>query len=332
MLFEIFRECPALIEPVCGDHYQESDIEGWDVDSLTENFHGLMKHAISTKFCFFINGLDEYSGAVEMLLDILETISTNSNVKMCVSSRPWIEFIDAYGENKKQLLKLEDLTKDDIRRYAADRFDQNKQFQKQAVKDLRYAELIEQITQRAKGVFLWVFLVVRSLLEGLKYADRVSDLQRRLDTFPEDLESFFQHMIDSIPKVYRPQTAGTFKVALAAGRPLKLMTYSFMDDLEEDPAWAFKLELQPMERDEIQLRCDQMRRRLDGRCKGLLEVYAKSGIIDLPDDITLNSYEVDFLHRTVKDFLQESRDMNKLFRDEMNSGFGVNVMICGAEY
>lgn len=179
-------------------------------------------------------------------------------------------------------------------------------------------------------MFLWVFLVVRSLLEGLKYADRVSDLQRRLDTFPEDLESFFQHMIDSIPKVYRPQTAGTFKVALAAGRPLKLMTYSFMDDLEEDPAWAFKLELQPMERDEIQLRCDQMRRRLDGRCKGLLEVYAGSGIGDLPDDITLDYYEVDFLHRTVKDFLQESKDMNKLFRDEMNSGFDVNVIMCGA--
>lgn len=126
VLFEIFRECPALIEPVCGDHYQESNIEGWDVDNLIKIFHGLMKHAISTKFCFFIDGLDEYSGAVEMLLDILETISTNSNVKMCVSSRPWIEFIDAYGENMEQLLKLEDLTKEDIRRYAADRFGQNK--------------------------------------------------------------------------------------------------------------------------------------------------------------------------------------------------------------
>jgi hypothetical protein len=148
--------------------------------------------------------------------------------------------------------------------------------------------------------------------------------------FPEDLESFFQHMIDSIPKVYRSQTARTFKVVLAADRPLKLMTYSFMDDLEEDPAWAFKLELQPMEQYEIQLRCDQMRRRLDGRCKGLLEVYAKSNMGDSPDDITLNYYEVDFLHRTVRDFLQESRDINKLFRDELNSGFDAKVIMCGA--
>jgi hypothetical protein len=111
------------------DYHQESNIEGWDVDNLIEIFHRLMKHAISIKFCIFIDGLDEYHGAVEKLVDILETISINSNVKICVSSRPWIEFIDAYGGNTEQLLKLEDLTKNDIRRYAADRFGQNKQFQ-----------------------------------------------------------------------------------------------------------------------------------------------------------------------------------------------------------
>jgi hypothetical protein len=48
LLFEILRECPALIETVCCDYLQESNIEGWDVDSLIEIFHRLMKHAIST--------------------------------------------------------------------------------------------------------------------------------------------------------------------------------------------------------------------------------------------------------------------------------------------
>jgi hypothetical protein len=338
LLFEIFRQCPELIEPVCGDHYRdhsELTVGGWSLEDLLDAFHDLMSQALSTKFCFFIDGLDEFNGEPGALVDILQCISNHSDIKMCVSSRPWPVFLYAFGENTKSLIKLEDLTKGDIRRYAEDRLQRHDLFQQQIVDDPAYKELIEIITTKAQGVFLWVFLVVRSLLETLTQADDLLDLHLRLEQLPDDLEGFFQHMIDSVPKLHRSQTARTFKLALAAGKPLKLMTYSFMDDLEKDPAWAFKLETQPMSRAEIQLRCNQMKLRLNGRCKGLLGIYAKSGAVsELPEDVTLDHYEVDFMHRTVREFLQGSGGdaEHQLFLNELqcaSSDFDVNVILCG---
>lgn len=42
----------------------------------------------------------------------------------------------------------------------------------------RYADqLIENVVSKAAGVFLWVHLVMASLLAGMGFSDRVSDLQ-----------------------------------------------------------------------------------------------------------------------------------------------------------
>jgi len=54
---------------------------------------------------------------------------------------------------------------------------------------------MEEIVQRADGVFLWVTLVVKSLLENLKSSDQVSDIKDRLDLLPTDLESFFKYVL-----------------------------------------------------------------------------------------------------------------------------------------
>jgi hypothetical protein len=51
---------------------------------------------VSTKFCFFIDGLDEYSGDEEETLRLMLDISSSSNIKICVSSRPWNTFLDAF--------------------------------------------------------------------------------------------------------------------------------------------------------------------------------------------------------------------------------------------
>jgi len=40
----------------------------------------------------------------------------------------------------------------------------------------------------AQGVFVWVYLVVRSLLDGFAEGDRLVHMQRRLHSLPTDLE------------------------------------------------------------------------------------------------------------------------------------------------
>lgn len=53
---------------------------------------------VSAKYCFFIDGLDEYGEddehdvEHEQLVDLLQSLSQSHNIKIYVSSRPWTAF------------------------------------------------------------------------------------------------------------------------------------------------------------------------------------------------------------------------------------------------
>jgi hypothetical protein len=47
---------------------------------------------ISTKFCFFVDGLDEYEGDHRDIIQIMDVLSASTKMKICVSSRPWSIF------------------------------------------------------------------------------------------------------------------------------------------------------------------------------------------------------------------------------------------------
>lgn len=314
ILFEILRKCPNLlskvIESVGIPEFTEE--ESWYEDDLLRIYRIIVSQEISVRFCFFVDGLDEYEDnkrGHEELLDTLRSIDYSYDTKLCVSSRPWVVFQDEFGKNLEWHIKLEDLTRDDIRSFVTSRFNKNDQFRKLKERDPRYPKLAEKVLERAQGVFLWVRLVVRSLLEGLDYHDSVAALLRRLESFPEDLDDFFQHMFDSISAIYRTQTMRTFKIAIEAKQPQSLILYSFVDELEEDPEYCFKLPITRMSIPEIETRTEQMKRRLDGRCKGLLEVVENEF-----DPVYLDRYKIDFLHRTVRDFLLQSTRTRELIQ------------------
>lgn len=89
-------------------------------------------------------------------------------------------------------------------------------------------EFVTEIVTRANRVFLWVFLVVKSLLEGLRNEDKLSTLKMRLHILPADLEQYFQHILDNIEDIYQQQAAESFQIALSAHEPLTLFKFSLM--------------------------------------------------------------------------------------------------------
>lgn len=181
-------------------------------------------------------------------------------------------------------------------------FHGNEQYQKLKLTDPSYTELLEEVVDKAQGVFLWVFLVVRDLLEGLTYNDSIKTMRTCLECFPEDLEGFFRHMLEAVPKIYQGQTACAFQVALSNDYPLLLMTYACLDDVEEDHDLSFR-KLKLFSNADIALKRDLMQRRLDGRTRGLLEIHLSQ------DQVMFYQNKVDFLHRTVRDFLQYSPEI-----------------------
>jgi hypothetical protein len=311
LLYEVLSKCPDLIPTICPSRWKSrnptwSSFRGsadlWQLSELIQAFNQLKSQAATnTKFCFFIDGLDEYEGDHCEIIDILNDMVTAPNIKICLSSRPWNCFEDAFGKDFQHKLYLQDLTREDIEHYAQGKLQKHLTTAISGPDDIRYRELILEIVDRAQGVFLWVFLVVRSLREGLVNRDSISILQKRLRSLPTDLEAFFEHILNSIDKVYQENLAFTFQVALQAPEPLHLITYSYLD--EEKPDFAIKAPIGPIDIVETRARQKEIQRRLNGRSKGLLEV----SIWD-EDTTEYFKYGVDFLHRTVRDFLM-TRDM-----------------------
>jgi hypothetical protein len=132
----------------------------WSLGVLKEAF----KHLIGLsspqfKLCFFIDGLDEYEGDPEDIALFFRDLSC-SYAKFCVSSRPWPVFQDICQGVPG--LKLQDLTYDDVRLYVTDKLGKNKSLQHLLDEDPQnFPWLIEELVQKASGVFLWVALVVK---------------------------------------------------------------------------------------------------------------------------------------------------------------------------
>src|SRR6266487_2141991 len=174
LLYQILRQCPVLIPSLCPRRWQTSDsnaLEPWDRMELFEVFDHLAKQdVLLSRFCFFIDGLDEYYGDETEIIGVLQRLATCPNIKLCVSSRPWNAFVDAFGGSDRKLA-LQELTKEDMREFVKDMVEENDVFTQLAQRDSRYQSLVLQITEKAQGVWLWVYLVVRSLLRGLDGAD-----------------------------------------------------------------------------------------------------------------------------------------------------------------
>ncbi|KAE9375099.1 hypothetical protein N431DRAFT_369261, partial [Stipitochalara longipes BDJ] len=304
LLHEILRKCPNLIKTCLPHRYASDSQHPWTRSELLEAFSTL-KHSptTSTKFCIFIDGLDEFHGEPRDLLPVIRDLSDTPNIKVCVSSRPWQIFIDEFDRNPDSKLYLQDLTRDDIHAYVRHNFEMDNNFQQARKEDTGYEHLANEIVERAQGVWLWVALVTKSLLNGFTYGDSLKDLERRLQHLPVDLEEFFQHILDSVEPVYQTQMAQTFLVALAAKNDLPLLVYSFLDDIREEADFALNLNnssVNTAAKNATQ-REIRMRKRLDARSKGLLEVSEES---KNPVDGWLDN-RVKFLHRTVGEFLNK---------------------------
>lgn len=111
------------------------------------------------------------------------------------------------------------------------------------------AKLASSIVEKAEGVFLWVFLVSRDLMQGLRNEDGLRDLRRRLELILADLEQYFAQMMSTLDSFYLEQAAQHFQVALHTDQAATLLTDSFLH--EENPDFAIKLKVEPLKTAEV---------------------------------------------------------------------------------
>jgi hypothetical protein len=305
----------------------------WDIHLRTLETAFLNLSSLTSdlfKLFFIVDGMDEYEGDGEQLAELFKTISSSPFIKVCLSSRPWAEFEDVF-ENYPSL-RLQDLTCEDIRLYVQDKFHRNEKIQRlNRSNPHKIAFLTKNIVAKANGVFLWVRIVTKSLLDGLRNQDSIADLQTRLDELPADLSSLYNHIMSRISPQYIEQASRIFQI------------YDAQTSLDLKPS-VLELELavsanytdttfsstRTMPAQEIDERCHRMVAHLKSRCVDLLEVHdhldrtwesiddsfgvddvqvstkvaAYAGQFKIEVDRVKALWKVTYLHRTVKDFLR----------------------------
>ncbi|KAF1348104.1 hypothetical protein BDV97DRAFT_283966, partial [Delphinella strobiligena] len=212
LLYGILAQCPDLIPTVCYKLWQSKGSllvgsEPWTFDELSEAIgrikgQRLVSEGRSVCFCFFIDGLDEFDGDHKELPPILNGLVDAQSIKICASSRPWNSFRNAFGGDTTKLLVLQDLTHQDVSIYT----------RSQPEKSPRLLEIQHEITEKASGMFLWVFLVIRGLSDSLENGDDMKELKRRVSHFPSDLDAYFRYMFEHYDEFYEAQVAQIFLV------------------------------------------------------------------------------------------------------------------------
>ncbi|KAK6399965.1 hypothetical protein LTR81_024737, partial [Elasticomyces elasticus] len=264
----------------------------------------------------------EYAADRLRLVKQIRRLSSNPEFKFCVSSRPWNIFLNAFGTYQDKLV-LEDFTRQDIREYVYSELGGH------TLDKPELGLLCDEVVEKAQGVFLWVFLAVRSLIEGLEEDDNVRLLRRRVDELQAKLEDYFDLILSRVDKVYRHYTATALYIAHKGAKSLlcpherwdfpsdhcrSFLNLWLLQNGGEERDFALKREVSQVSVLECQAMVLQTNRFISACCKDLLSVPKPLPAPKTDEQTYLTQYKVDFLHRIVFEYLDSQRVAKRLRR------------------
>ncbi|KAH7561605.1 hypothetical protein BM1_02709 [Bipolaris maydis] len=85
-------------------------------------------------------------------------------------------------------------------------------------------ELIITLQDKAEGVFLWVVLACRTLLDRFDAYDSADEIQRAVDRLPPELEDLLRSIIEDIPERVRQQASKMLRLCYIRG-PVEDMSF-----------------------------------------------------------------------------------------------------------
>ncbi|KAI0535893.1 hypothetical protein GGR58DRAFT_421940 [Xylaria digitata] len=195
---------------------------------------------------------------------------------------------------------MQDFTKADMTRYVKEYLESSDKFRTAAALDSQCLDLIPNISNRANGVWLWVYLVVRDILRDIRDGEPFQQWQNRLESYPQELVAYFRKMMERIDPFHRKQGAEIFLLSLEA-KYSKIPMLGLPVLYDESTSWhVADGHSRLLAADELEQIYASWQPRLQNRCRDLMRLTRNRDLLN-----RCEQYEVDFLHRTVKDFLQE---------------------------
>ena len=324
LLFDLLRGHPYVVSLVSPNRWAaakagqwQTAAEPWSVSELAAALRALATaDHVSLRMCFFIDGLDEYDSNHAELCEVLRDMASSPHIKMCLSSRRWPVFERSFGDDSQESLDIQDLTRNDIRRFVNDQLQAHSRWTAKASEEvvLEKVELVDRIVAQADGVFLWAFFVTRSLREGLSNGERIGDLNRRFSKLPSDLDQLFRHMLENVNPADHAKMAGILQAAVHALEPLHVDLYWQLEKEFEGRGPASRGSLGPESANETAVHREQTICSINEKTTGLLRLVDN---------------RVEFLHRTVKDFVL-TKDVGEYLRSKLPADYNGFISIAAA--
>lgn len=157
-------------------------------------------------FCIlaFTGLYNPYAGFISIAWVLSNLMNAKSSTQ--ASSRPELHLLEAFEQCPK--LKLQDLTLGDMKSYASGKLLKHPRMEEfQLENKFQVETLVEKVTKKADGVFLWLYLAVSDLLRGLQKGNTLDELLKRLDGLDGELSGFFKQRIAEIDVVDRDRVA-----------------------------------------------------------------------------------------------------------------------------
>ncbi|KAG8163153.1 hypothetical protein KVR01_007631 [Diaporthe batatas] len=176
--------------------------------SLEECFRRLIGQSLFKMDLFlFLDALDEYGGRPEFIASFLQDIVQQTaepgkpsltSVRIIFSSRPWKVIHDEFAACPG--FQIHDYTGNDIFEFCVANIPPE-----HTAKSL-LAPFATEIVRRARGVFLWVELVMRDLTKIVLRGHQLQgpeelglELRKTLDSIPDELDDYYHLILQRIP-------------------------------------------------------------------------------------------------------------------------------------
>jgi len=300
LLFQYLSKVPELLPKALARRWAFFKVFGrnaigiapeWTFEELLEafaSFESLVRDKFS--LCVFIDGLDEFDGDYRLLLDFVRILQRSPRHKICVSSRPYNVFRDAFSGGPG--LRLQDITQPDIDLVIHERLSSIEGFRELSEARLEEANRLQElIREKAEGVFLWVSVVLSELEECLTEGGKLSDLRATVDQLPSDISKLYDSLWAKVKPsfaIHASQLIQIFEIVRTSPFAAIYRSRNFAMLWLADEDNVLHLRWSQM-KEQMKHTRKTMVRRLSSRTRGLLEIS---------DD-----GNVSYLHRSVHDWI-----------------------------
>ncbi|EJT76163.1 hypothetical protein GGTG_06085 [Gaeumannomyces tritici R3-111a-1] len=320
MLHQLLGQRPDLCSLVTPERYMYFRLAGtnapspdWTIKELRKAFENLGSQIHDTaRLAMFIDGLDECDGDLMELVGFTKKLHRDHRVKLCVSSRPWNTFKDAFKTYPS--LRMEQHTRPDIEKYVHEQMagsDGLQELRQVKVRNKSVVDLESQLVEKADGVFLWVVLVVEQILVAARDNPEMDKIWELFEALPPDLEELYASM--------RRRSSKSLLETASRMYQLVFRWKDTVDDPFSADAFWIAITCNPAESPEVPEADEMVRiipvleRKVAGCTGGMLQIVKRRMPIPVRRD-QHNNY-VEFIHRTAFDWLRSMHVWSAVVKD-----------------